>query len=99
MTDTDTKELKVSGSTSAKELAASIASMYREAPQRTITMVAVGHSATGQAVKAVPILNGYLASKGVIHVILPAFEDRVPHEGGKKITMTLLKLLKYNFGG
>lgn len=90
-------ELRVAGSTATKELAAAIASHIREG--RNVTLVAIGHHAVGQAVKAVPILNGHLAAKGWVFSILPAFEDRQVKDGDVTVprTVLLLRLVRYSF--
>ena len=98
-TDTRTafEEFRVAGTTNPKELAASIASNVRVG--KRVCLVAIGHQAVSQAVKAVPILNSHMANKLILFCILPSLEDRVIMEGKDAVTRTctLLRLIPYSF--
>lgn len=86
-------EVRVSGSTSTKGLAQSLASLVREG--RSPILVVIGASALGQAMKAVPILNGLMAPKELMYTVLPSFEARMlggDVTGGPDIERTAMRL-------
>jgi len=93
-------ELKVAGTTGARELAKAITSHMREG--KKIILIAIGNQAVGQAVKAVPIVNGNLAPKGVLYAILPSFDDRevkdMDDPGISTVTRTVMVLKLINVG-
>ena len=92
-------ELKVAGGTSPKELAKAITSNIRSGMQ--VALVGIGHHALGQALKSVPIVNGNLASKGLVYTIFPSFEDRPVKDDSSDQevirTVLVLRLLRYKF--
>lgn len=92
-----TAEVRVSGKTATRDLAQSIASHIRDG--KTVVLVAIGHNAIGQAVKAVPVVNGFLAPRGIVFSILPVFEEREIEDDGVVVTRTamLMKLVRYSF--
>lgn len=85
-------EIRVAGSTIPQNLAMSIASTVRGGDK--VTLVALGANAVSQALKSVPILNGFFASKGFVFVVFPVLEDRKTDDGIK--TVQLLKLFRYD---
>lgn len=90
--DPDRTELRVAGSTGPRDLAMSIASTLRTG--KKVTLVALGANAVSQAIKSVPIVNGFFASKGFVFVVLPILEDRMTDEGIK--TVQLMKLVRHD---
>ncbi len=84
------EDLFVSSSTPVQELAKAIASRLRQG--REIVMLAIGHQAVGQAVKAVPIVNGWFASNGVIYDIRPSFELRHIKDGDQTVERTAMRM-------
>lgn len=91
-------EVRVSGHTPSPDLAKSIASHIRNG--KSVVLVAIGHNAIGQAVKAVPVLNGFLAARGQMFSIMPTFETREikdEHNTTSSCTVMLLKLIQYTF--
>lgn len=92
--------VQVSSTTNPKALAGSIAAEFRQAhdekkPYPTISIHAMGHGAAGQAIKAVPIVNGLLAPKGIILTVLPSFEDKEMEDESNpavKATRTVLRM-------
>lgn len=104
------KAIMVSGTTNPKQLAGSIMEEIRQAldgsPARVpnLSMHAIGHQAVGQAIKAVPIANQFLASRGLVLLVLPSFEDRQitsEQDPNTKVTRTVmrLKLHVWQLGG
>lgn len=85
-------ELRVSGQTGTKDLAKSISSILRQG--KSVSLVGIGHSALGQAIKAIPVVNGFWAPKGVIYAVLPSFEERQVDDGtdGDSVTRTVVRL-------
>lgn len=92
-------ELRVSSRTPTKELAQALASQLRKNPKARIAMVCIGPGPTCQAVKAVPVLNTYMANKAKVYTVLPSMEDRSVEEDGRKVerTVTVLRLIPYRF--
>jgi len=92
-------ELRVSGKTPSKSLADSVTSYIRDGVEN-IALVAIGHNALGQAIKAVPIVNGHLAPRGIMFSILPMFDEReIEDDDGVKVlrTAVILKLVRVTF--
>ena len=89
-------ELRVAGTTAPKELAGSIVSNVMQG--RTVCLAAIGHQAIGQAVKSVPIANGYCAAHGFFLAIVPSFEVKRIESPGMETAertacmMTLVKV-------
>jgi stage V sporulation protein SpoVS len=76
------KTIHVKASTPSTGLAGAISQEYREAQAKgvaipNVSLHAIGHGAIGQAVKAIPILNGLMSPKGYIITILPSFDDKL----------------------
>lgn len=92
-------ELRVAGTTNTKELAKAVSSNIREGKQ--VVLVGIGANAMAQAIKCVPIVNGNLASKGLMYTILPAYEDRPvrDEESDEPVVRTVLvmRLVRYTF--
>jgi len=65
--------LKVSANSNPKSVAGALAAVLRE--RGTAELQAVGAGAVNQAVKAIAICRGYVASNGVNLVTIPAFAD------------------------
>lgn len=55
-------EMKISATTNSKSAAGALAGMIREG--KDVVLTACGHSACGQAVKAIAIARGYVATNG-----------------------------------
>ncbi len=91
-------QLRVAASSNSKDLAGSIAKLYQD--NKECDLIAIGHAAVCQALKAVPIANGYLAPQGIVLVVLPSFENKLLDDGaGTPVERTLLRmrLMKYSF--
>ena len=69
----DGKILKVAAKSNPKSVAGAIASVFRE--EGKVELQAIGAGAINQAVKAIAISRGYVASSGVDLVCIPAFTD------------------------
>ncbi|MBT9135150.1 MAG: Stage V sporulation protein S [Firmicutes bacterium] len=65
--------LRVSANSNPKSVAGALAAVLRE--RGTAELQAVGAGAVNQAVKAIAICRGYVASNGVNLVTIPAFTD------------------------
>lgn len=65
--------LKVSASSNPKSVAGALAAVLRE--RGTAELQAVGAGAVNQAVKAIAICRGFVASNGLNLVATPAFAD------------------------
>lgn len=65
--------LKVSANSNPKSVAGALAAVLRE--RGTAELQAVGAGAVNQAVKAIAICRGFVASNGVNLVTIPAFAD------------------------
>ena len=65
--------LRVSANSNPKSVAGALAAVLRE--RGTAELQAVGAGAGNQAVKAIAICRGYVASNGVNLVTIPAFAD------------------------
>ena len=70
----EVKEMRVAGHSNSKDLAGSIAKTFRGGQR--VRLSAIGSQAVCQAVKAVPIANGYLGPQGVFLVAKIAFKDK-----------------------
>src|SRR4051812_7565771 len=57
-------ELRIAGVTPPKDLAGSIA--FKLEQGMNVALVAIGHQAVGQAIKAIPILNGMTIAHGYV---------------------------------
>jgi stage V sporulation protein SpoVS len=86
-------ELRVAGTTAPKELAGSIVSNVLQG--KSVCLAAIGHQAIGQAVKSVPIANGYCAAHGFFLAIVPSFEVKKIDslDGGEPAERTACMLL------
>lgn len=92
-------ELKVAGTTSPKVLSAAICGKLLE--DYKVFLVAMGPQAISQAVKAMPVVNGRMASKGKIYLMLPAFanrevKDETTGEDANR-TVIVFRLIPYRF--
>lgn len=65
--------LKVSANSNPKSVAGALAAVLRE--RGSAELQAVGAGAVNQAVKAIAICRGFVASNGVNLVAVPAFAD------------------------
>jgi stage V sporulation protein SpoVS len=75
------RELRVSGGTPPKDLAGSIIHLLQD--DKRVRLAAIGHHAVGQAIKAVPIVNGFCITQGYIVAVVPFFElKQVPVREG-----------------
>ena len=73
--------IKISGKTSAKAAAGSLAMVLKD--HGFAEMIAIGAGAVNQAVKAVIIARGHVAPLGQDIIIIPAFES-IDIEGNEK---------------
>lgn len=81
------KDMRVAGHSNAKDLAGSIAKTYRVGNR--VRMHAIGSQAVCQAVKAIPIANGYLAPQGIFLVAKIFFLDKqIEGQGGAMVART-----------
>jgi len=80
--------LKVAGSSNVGKLAGAIASFIQEGKE--VSLSAMGAGAVNQAVKAIAISRGMIASSGVDMVCIPGFRDEV--KGGSHRSSILLRL-------
>ena len=80
------KDMRVAGSSNAKDLAGSIAKTCRVGQR--VRMCAIGAQAVCQAVKAIPIANGYLAPQGIFLVAKVYFMDKQLERDGSNETRT-----------
>lgn len=71
--------LRVSASSSPKQLAAAIAHAVYET--RKVKLRAVGAGAVNQAMKSIAIARGYAAPRGLDLVCKPGFESIESHDG------------------
>lgn len=94
MTDNkdDRHVMRVAGSTDPNRLAMATSQELRKG--RKVTLLGVGHSALGQALKSVPILNGIFAPMGTVYSVMPRFEKRDVE--GKPCSVIVLDLLPQN---
>jgi len=65
--------LKVAAKSNPKSVAGAIANVFRK--EGKVVLQAIGAGAINQAVKAIAISRGYVASSGVDLVCIPAFTD------------------------
>ena len=65
--------LKVSKNSNPNSVAGAIASLVKE--NKKVEMQAIGAGALNQAIKAVAIARGFVASAGINLVCVPAFTD------------------------
>lgn len=79
--------LKVSSNSNPNSVAGALASLIRE--HKKAELQAVGAGAINQAVKAVAISRGYVASMGIDLVCIPAFVN-VDIEGADKTGMKFI---------
>lgn len=77
----DDNTLRVGASTPAQSLASAIANAIYDAPDRKVTLRAVGAGAVNQAVKAIAIARGYAAPKGFNLCAVPAFATIQSRDG------------------
>lgn len=92
-------ELKVAGATSPKVLSAAVCGKLLE--DYTVFLVAMGPQAISQAVKALPVVNGRMVSKGRVYSMLPSFanrdvRDEVTGEETSR-TVVVFRLIHYVF--
>jgi stage V sporulation protein S len=78
--------IKVSGKTSPKAAAGSLATVLSEFGYAEI--IAIGAAAVNQSVKAVAICSGYVAPTGVDLIMKPAFET-TEIDGNERTRMKL----------
>ena len=69
----DGEVLKVAAKSNPKSVAGAIANVFRK--EGKVVLQAIGAGAINQAVKAIAISRGYVASSGVDLVCIPAFTD------------------------
>jgi len=69
----DKEILKVATKSNPKSVAGAIANVFRE--EGKVELQAIGAGAVNQAVKAIAIARGYVATGGVDLVCIPAFAD------------------------
>lgn len=88
----DLLEIKVKSSTDPNQLAASIVAAYDEG--KDVTLLAIGPIPVSQAVKSVHVSNRYLASRGIMLVIVPGMENRLIYDRAtdKKIPWIVITL-------
>jgi len=79
--------LKVSAKSKAAATAGALANTIREEGQAEIQVI--GPKAVNQAVKAVAIARGYLASSGIDLILVPSFAD-VTIDGEAKTAIKML---------
>lgn len=65
--------LKVSSQSKPKAVAGALAAVIRE--KKTVEIQAVGAGSVNQAVKAIAIARGYVASNGIDLIAIPAFSE------------------------
>ena len=65
--------LRVGGKTSVADLAAAISHGIYDS--KRVVLRAIGHGATGQAVKAVAVARGYVAPRGLSLALIPGFTE------------------------
>jgi stage V sporulation protein SpoVS len=68
-------ELRVAGTTTPKELAGSI--IFNLEQGKTVALSAIGHQAIGQALKAIPVVNGLTIAHGYLLAVVPWFDIKV----------------------
>lgn len=98
--------IQVAASTSSTQLAGSIAEEVRQNASLSgpfnVSLHAIGPAAVNQAVKAVPIANGMIASAGKVITILPSFADAQvddKHGGHTTKTVMQMRLVIWRIGG
>jgi stage V sporulation protein S len=100
--------IQVAAQTNTKQLAGSIAEEVRKAKLAdavpNISLHAIGHGAVAQAIKSVPIVNGYIAPHGLQLLILPSFEDKmIDDENNPSVkverTVIRMRLVPWRIGG
>lgn len=92
-------ELRVSSLTAPRELAGSI--IYNITRNKTVKLMAIGHGAVAQAVKAVPIANERTIANGFLLTILPSFDTRMISQDVEDVdqreverTLTVMQLIR-----
>lgn len=85
-------EMKVSSKTNPKNAAGALKAMLET--QTSIDVVACGHGAVGQAVKAIAIARGLIATKGRDLVVRPGFGTRELEEGRERTVILLVVSLQ-----
>jgi stage V sporulation protein S len=86
-TDTEDDVLRVSGGTSAHDLAAAISHAVYDG--RKPVLRAIGAGAVNQAVKAVIIANSFVAPRGLLLLIRPGFQEVTMTEGDVTTAITM----------
>jgi len=66
--------MKVRSNSSPQKVAGAIANLFRENAQ-SIEIQVIGAGALNQAIKAIAIARGYIASSGINLVCIPSFSD------------------------
>jgi stage V sporulation protein SpoVS len=94
--DLEYTELRVAGTTTPKELAGSI--LFNLEQKKRVALSAIGHQAIGQALKAIPVVNGLTAAHGYILAVVPWFDIKIipgPVGGGEvERTAMMLSLIR-----
>lgn len=88
-------ELRVRSSTPAKDLAGSI--VHNIMNGKNVKLMAIGHGAVAQAVKAVPIASGKTIGNGYALAIIPSFEVKTIQTAqleSTERTLTVMQVIK-----
>ena len=85
-------EMKVSSKTNPKNAAGALKAVLETNPQ--IDVVACGHGAVGQAIKAIAITRGLVATKGRDLIVRPGFDTRDLEEGKERTVIVLVVSLQ-----
>ncbi|MBO4245117.1 MAG: stage V sporulation protein S [Bacilli bacterium] len=79
--------LKVSSKSNPSKVAGAIANIYRE--EKIVEIQTVGAGSLNQAIKAIAIARGFIATSGDNLVVIPAFSD-VLINGEEKTAIRLI---------
>ena len=79
--------LKVSSKSNSNSVAGALANVFRE--KGSVEIQAVGAGAVNQAIKAIAIARGFVATSGKNLVCIPAFAD-ISIEGEEKTAIKLI---------
>jgi stage V sporulation protein SpoVS/cold shock CspA family protein len=88
-------ELRVASATAPRELAGSIALNVLKG--KTVKLLAIGHGAVAQAIKAVPIASERTIANGFLLAIVPSFDTKniaAPDEVEVERTLTVMQIIK-----
>jgi len=82
--------IRVGGGSDPQAVASAISNAFYE--DQDVTMRAVGAAAVNQAVKAIAISRGYIATRGMDLVVRPGFTNVASADGSKKISAIVFRL-------